>query len=554
MGKDVIDFAVVGGGVSGAYCAWRLRQERPEARVTLFEYSDRIGGRLFSRRLPGMPHVWAELGGMRFIPASQPLVTKFIDSLHLCTKDFPMGAPPPVGNRKNYIYLRRTHLLNEEMGDSSKVPYQVDWAERNQSPNDLTDDVVRLLVPNYEQLSFDDWFDVKVFGRYLREYGYWNLLSRVVSPEAVAYMRDGLGYDTNVSNGNAVNLMFTASDTSGSDRYRTLVDGYESLPRALAEEFRDKYGGEEHRNWRLAHLARGGDGLYDLRFVRTKTADYRACDVEPRETAQFRAEHVILAMPRRSLELVEWVGKEAPFLRDNLGAVLIQAAFKLFMGYPYPWWRALDLVAGRSITDLPVRQIFYFGTEGEEPGAEDSSNLNSLLMASYNDISSVPFWKGLERGQRFHGDAGNPHVQHVDPVPASAFVASRSMVEEAHKQVTEVHGQRELPSPYSAIYHDWGEEPYGGGWHSWKAGFKYNEIMPRMRHPIPDEKVYICGSAYSSNQGWVEGALETAELVLTEDIGIDRHSCSKGWTHDPLRDLKHRLALSRGGARGIIGY
>ena len=112
MGKDVIDFAVVGGGVSGAYCAWRLRQERPEARVTLFEYSDRIGGRLFSRRLPGMPHVWAELGGMRFIPASQPLVTKLIDSLHLCTKDFPMGAPPPVGNRKNYIYLRRTHLLN----------------------------------------------------------------------------------------------------------------------------------------------------------------------------------------------------------------------------------------------------------------------------------------------------------------------------------------------------------------------------------------------------------------------------------------------------------
>ena len=191
-------------------------------------------------------------------------------------------------------------------------------------------------------------------------------------------MRDGLGYDTNVSNGNAVNLMFTASDTSGSDRYRTLVDGYESLPRALAEEFRDKYGGEEHRNWRLAHLARGGDGLYDLRFVRTKTADYRACDVEPRETAQFRAEHVILAMPRRSLELVEWVGKEAPFLRDNLGAVLIQAAFKLFMGYPYPWWRALDLVAGRSITDLPVRQIFYFGTEGEEPGAEDSSNHRSV--------------------------------------------------------------------------------------------------------------------------------------------------------------------------------
>ena len=46
-----IDYAIIGGGVSGAYSAWRLKQAMPAARVALFEYSNRIGGKLFSRTL-----------------------------------------------------------------------------------------------------------------------------------------------------------------------------------------------------------------------------------------------------------------------------------------------------------------------------------------------------------------------------------------------------------------------------------------------------------------------------------------------------------------------
>ena len=67
-----IDIAVVGAGVSGAYAAWRLKREFPDKAIVLFEYSDRIGGRLFSKTLPGMPHVNAELGGMRFEDSTIP--------------------------------------------------------------------------------------------------------------------------------------------------------------------------------------------------------------------------------------------------------------------------------------------------------------------------------------------------------------------------------------------------------------------------------------------------------------------------------------------------
>ena len=46
--REAIDIAVVGGGVSGTYCCWRLQAAQIGHRPTLFETSDRIGGRLLS--------------------------------------------------------------------------------------------------------------------------------------------------------------------------------------------------------------------------------------------------------------------------------------------------------------------------------------------------------------------------------------------------------------------------------------------------------------------------------------------------------------------------
>ena len=74
MASTKLDVAVVGGGVSGACSAWRLQQERGQKQhIGLFEYSDRIGGRLYTITMPGLPNVKAEVGGMRYIPKRQLL-------------------------------------------------------------------------------------------------------------------------------------------------------------------------------------------------------------------------------------------------------------------------------------------------------------------------------------------------------------------------------------------------------------------------------------------------------------------------------------------------
>ena len=515
------DVAVIGGGISGVYTAWRLKQNDPTLKVALFEYSDRIGGRLYSMPIPGMPHVRAELGGMRWLKSHQ-IVVGLIDHLNLATREFPMGDD---GGANNLMYLRRQQLRVRDLTDPAKVPYRLNPDEQGMNPDQLQAYVMNSLLPFNEELSTEDWWTVPVLdGTPLYETGFWNLLYRVLSSEAYQYMYDAGGYYTNVANSTSP-LSLPISEYDPSNKYFTLDEGFEELPRVVADRFRG-LGGEVHRNHRLDSFGRRADGKYALCFVRTETENGKTSDLPEREEVHADADRVVLALPRRSIELIRWNRTvDDARLRDDLESVISQTAFKMFLGYPYPWWRALGVTAGRTITDMPIRQTYYFGTESESGG--DADNHNSLLMVSYNDLGSVPFWKALEAGEPFEGRADSPGVRHLgageEIVPRHRFQISRQMVEAAQEQVREVHGLKFVPEPYTAVYHDWGDDPYGAGWHAWKAGKRFWDIMPRLRG-IEGENVHICGEAYSIGQGWVEGALQTAELMLRDHFGLGRPS------------------------------
>jgi Flavin containing amine oxidoreductase len=70
--------------VSGVYRGWRLLTDPPPGRavptVQVFEQSHRIGGRLLSVQPPGIPGVFCELGGMRYM-SSQALVRSLIENV-----------------------------------------------------------------------------------------------------------------------------------------------------------------------------------------------------------------------------------------------------------------------------------------------------------------------------------------------------------------------------------------------------------------------------------------------------------------------------------------
>ena len=80
------DVVIVGAGIAGSYAAWHLRDRGQN--ITVFEYSDRIGGRCHTIKFPGIPDVNIELGAMRFKPQGELLCRGMIPLYCLTSQHF----------------------------------------------------------------------------------------------------------------------------------------------------------------------------------------------------------------------------------------------------------------------------------------------------------------------------------------------------------------------------------------------------------------------------------------------------------------------------------
>jgi monoamine oxidase len=516
---QTFDVAVVGGGISGVYAAWRLMQgpydgsaladivtkAGAKPRVGLFEVSRRIGGRLFSVRLPGLEDIPVELGGMRFLE-SHRRVFGLIQHLGLSFRELPINDP----NNKTLFYLRGRHFTANDWGRPEFTPpYRLDRGERARSPGSLLIEVALRHVNKTDQL---------------RNIGFWNLLLDELSLEAYQLLREAGGYDTIVHNWSAAEAIpFLLADFAPNARYLVLKDGFQFLPRQLAVQFQQS-GGTIAMGHRLHRIDRQHDGWLRLTFDRARTdppGNY--CYRRVAEETVYRARHLILAMPRRALELLHpdsYLFSSSQFETD-LQSVLPQPGFKIFAAYRSPWWfEQRGVRAGRSVTDLPLRQCYYWHTAEGKPSA---------LMASYNDGASVEYWSGLARETPRYVPSPSMCPPGV-PIPDDVMQLSASapLVRELQNQLRELHGLPDLPpralgqvpEPYVAVFQNWTQDPFGGGWHFWKIGANAKVIGRRMRHPIPEAPIYICGEAWSRQQGWVEGALETADALLEENLRL----------------------------------
>ena len=521
-----LDVAIIGAGVSGVYAGWRLlgpegeqsdvlealrRRRGGPASVVVFERGDRIGGRLFSVTPPGMPHLRAELGGMRFL-SNQQIVASLVDHLGMATAPFPVDAP------ENLAYLRGRRFPLARFADPAIVPYDLPPAFRGKTPSEVLLAAIQQFGPNAAVLDHRGWDAIKptatANGRPLHDSGFWNLLLDTIGQEGRSFLRDALGYAGIVSNFNAIEAMeMMVADFVGSPppQYLQLRDGFQAMPEELARRFVAAGGTIQlgHQLRRIDRVVEDGEALLTLDL--TVWPEGRPLTI--------RARHVVLAMPQRSIELLapdSFPFTSNQFLSD-LGAVIPRPASKLFLGYDRPWWEDLGLHNGRSLTDLPLRQVYYWGVEGDQPGA-DPANRNALLMASYNDADDVEFWNELL-----------PRPNRLDPVAVTrpprpmGTATPEVMIEEAQHQLRDLHGPgARIPDPTVAYFQDWVQDPYGAAYHFWQVGARSWEIVPRMRHPFPDTNLAVCGEAWSTGQGWVHGALNTAEMMLAEHFRLPR--------------------------------
>jgi monoamine oxidase len=303
-------------------------------------------------------------------------------------------------------------------------------------------------------------------------------------------------------------------DFSANTIYKTIGSGFDSIGYELAKGYLKHEGSNIWTENKLITFAKNEDATieekYKLTFLNVQSNTYW----------HVYANKIILAMPRRSLELLDQnnfffnINKNKE-LNQNIRSVIMEPAFKILMGFEYAWWKSLGIDSGHSITDLPMRQCYYFGT--------DNQNGHSMLLGSYGDMNTETFWKALSDDEKaFMPRLNFAKLSRTATNAINQVQASQLMVDELLNQLRELHGNDvHIPAPYVTWFKDWTDDPFGAGYHAWKAGYKVNEVMPYMRKPLADEEIHICGEAYSDLQGWIEGAFCEAEKMLEEHFGLN---------------------------------
>ena len=549
-------YAIAGAGPAGLYTAYRLLSNVLQAGDTLllYEWSDaHVGGRIHTYYFEGgdANGQYVEAGGMRFstdpnFPASIQTGHVVLQNL-ICEMEL-QGSVVRFFMSDPYrlYYLRGINFYEQDIATTT-LPYNFDANYQASYSGLVAETVFGKLTEAFTQTT-QSWTRAQwcVYfangtvpsevatatfpaGTSIQDVGYWNLLYDQLGDEGFDFVTDANGFTSNTINWNSADAMQSNTEFGDDSVYSRIQGGYSLLFQALAQSV-ENLGMKVQGTTPIVMGTQlsgfeydAGSCQFTLSLANATDSWTANCDV------------LFLAMPRRSLELVAaGSSPDNPLNQESvklyIESSLDQPAYKVALLFDQPWWSDGTIcrytpnldpsgAGGPTMTDLPLRQVYYFGNDA--PGATGGGPY--VLLASYDDMQFINFWQEME----LTGDRTIPGSMDYQPLNGPTLVdPSGQMVQLLLSQLASVHGANvaDVPLPTQALFQDWGRNPYGAGYHGWAAHYNICEAMQLICRPgniTGDEymSLYIVGSCYSIDQAWVEGALGTSEYVLQTYFG-----------------------------------
>ncbi len=174
---------------------------------------------------------------------------------------------------------------------------------------------------------------------------------------------------------------------------------------------------------------------------------------------QYRANKIIVALPAQAIQNI-------PFFHEPLfKTVTTIPLIRIYAKYPSPvWFEGLPTMTTTFVSGhmIPIR--------------------DGLIMIAYT-----------EKVEAF--------LRNGKPLP------KREIEKKIKEELKTMFPFLSIPDP------EWMEAYlWDTGYHAWKKGVHSRHVQREIQHLMPG--LFVCGEAYSDRQGWVEGALETAEKVV----------------------------------------
>ena len=473
--------AIVGGGIAGVHCAYRLKKLGVNA--TIYEASKRLGGRMFTDRATFPEGMHCELGG------------ELIDTGHQTMRDLAMELG--------------LDLYDYDDDDKSLSTIVASIGGKNLTEQDLLVGFTPIAAKIDAALAtLTDQNDLFVY--YNKANG-----GEALDALSVAGWLDGAGatgdirallevafnieYGLETTECNALNLLLLISTSTtklelfgdSDERFHTKL-GNDSIPTLLAKTLDPAQIALETA---LQSIAEGPDGRYVLDFQQGAS------------TKQVIADHVVLALPFSILRKLD-VKLDLPEAKK---AAIAEVGYgtnaKLMAGFSSRPWREIHKSNGETFTDLAYQATWE--TSRLQPGA-------SGIITNFTGGN-----RGVAIGQGTPDERMTDFLAQFDGVFPGAKAASNGKVARMHWPTNPL-----VLGSYSA---------YKVGQYTKFAGAE----RPRYRN------VHFCGEHTSLDaQGYMEGGAATGAMAAAEiavDLGLAAPTDMSARRSPPARSPGDRI-------------
>lgn len=331
--------AIVGGGIAGIHCAYRLSEAGIKA--TVYEAQDRIGGRMFTAKglFEEAPDQICELGG-ELVDSGHETLKALADELGLTLDDRLGGDQAPL--QQDTWWIEGVAVPDETVVEQfiEVAPAMADMFDAAE-----TDDAAYDMLDN---TPLDEWIDETV--------------PAATYPELNAILQNAYRGEYGLENAqqSALNLIYLIGSDDpdpfrifgdSDERYHT-HEGNESFPKLLAEAL-------DADQIKLEHALKSvsdADGGFELVFD------------GPDGEVKVSATRIVFALPFTKLREVDVSGltisADKKTIIDELG---YGTNAKVMMGFETRVWKVDHGASGGMTTDLPVQQSWdtTIGQDGE---------------------------------------------------------------------------------------------------------------------------------------------------------------------------------------------
>ena len=193
------------------------------------------------------------------------------------------------------------------------------------------------------------------------------------------------------------------------------------------------------------------------------------------EPKVFETKNLVLAIQQKDLLKIKYLTRHQK-ISKLLNTVSHQPLYRIYARYPVingkVWFKNVPKIC----TNLHIKFIIPYDYE------------KGLIMISYTDGKVAKYWN--------------------DKLAAGEDILMNQLNNDLKKLFPDI----KIPNPLWVKHHYW-----SSGAAYWKTGVESNKIIPQIIEPFgKKESIYICGENFSNHQAWMEGALQTSELVVSE--------------------------------------